>query len=163
MLYLQARVPKPKDRQVSGGFPGPLLRREWLRGALRDINQARMNARPFLEDLFAAAVAAAHPSTCLAPYLPAPPPDGRLIVLAAGKAGGSMIEGAERHYLDESKASPDRLAGLAAPPAGRPPHRARRRQGGRIDDRGGGAPLPQRPQRQPGSSRRARRPPPRLW
>src|ERR1051326_3456941 len=113
MLYLQARVPKPKDRQVSGGFPGPLLRREWLRGALRDINQARMNARPFLEDLFAAAVAAAHPSTCLAPYLPAPPPDGRLIVLAAGKAGGSMIEVAERHYLDERNVSPDRLAGLA--------------------------------------------------
>ena len=72
-----------------------------------------MNARPFLEDLFAAAVAAAHPSTCLAPYLPAPPPGGRLIVLAAGKAGGSMIEVAERHYLDERSVSPDHLGGLA--------------------------------------------------
>jgi len=72
-----------------------------------------MNARPFLVDLFAAAVAAAHPSTCLAPHLPAPPQGGRLIVLAAGKAAGSMTEVAERHYLDERNVSPDRLAGLA--------------------------------------------------
>ena len=59
-----------------------------------------MNARAFLEDLFATAVAAAHPSTCLPRYLPAPPRDGRLILLAAGKAAGSMIEVAEQHYLD---------------------------------------------------------------
>jgi len=72
-----------------------------------------MNARPFLQDLFAAAVAAAHPSTCLAPHLPAPPEGGRLIILAAGKAAGSMTEVAERHYLDDRKLSPDRLAGLA--------------------------------------------------
>jgi hydroxypyruvate reductase len=72
-----------------------------------------MNIRQFLEDLFTAAVAAAHPSTCLAPHLPALPHDGRLIVLAAGKAAGSMTEVAERHYLDERKVKPDRLAGLA--------------------------------------------------
>jgi glycerate 2-kinase len=72
-----------------------------------------MQARPFLEDLFAAAVAAAHPSTCLAPHLPAPPQGGRLIVLAAGKAAGSMTEVAERHYLDSHAIAPDRLGGLA--------------------------------------------------
>jgi hydroxypyruvate reductase len=72
-----------------------------------------MSARRFLEDLFAAAVAAAHPSTCLAPHLPAPPQGGRLIVLAAGKAAGSMTEVAERHYLDERNVRPDRLGGLA--------------------------------------------------
>jgi hydroxypyruvate reductase len=72
-----------------------------------------MNIRQFLEDLFAAAVAAAHPSTCLVPHLPTPPPSGRLIVLAAGKAAGSMTEVAERHYLDDRKVSPDRLSGLA--------------------------------------------------
>jgi hydroxypyruvate reductase len=59
-----------------------------------------MSKRAFLEDLFARAVAAAHPSTCLPQHLPAPPRDGRLILLAAGKAAGSMIEVAERHYLD---------------------------------------------------------------
>ena len=59
-----------------------------------------MSKRAFLEDLFARAVAAAHPSTCLPRHLPAPPRDGRLILLAAGKAAGSMIEVAERHYLD---------------------------------------------------------------
>jgi len=70
-----------------------------------------MLARAFLEDLFRTAVTAAHPSTCLAPHLPAPPAAGRLIVLAAGKAAGSMAEIAERHYggaLPES-----RLVGLA--------------------------------------------------
>ena len=72
-----------------------------------------MNARRFLEDLFGAAVAAAHPSTCLAPHLPAPPDGGRLIVLAAGKAAGSMAEVAERHYLDSLHVMPERLAGLA--------------------------------------------------
>jgi glycerate 2-kinase len=72
-----------------------------------------MNARSLLEDLFAAAVAAAHPSTCLAPHLPAPPEGGRLIVLAAGKAAGSMTEVAERHYLDDRNVNPDRLVGVA--------------------------------------------------
>ncbi len=72
-----------------------------------------MNARPFLQDLFRTAVAAAHPSTCLAPHLPPPPASGRLIVLAAGKAAGSMTEVAERHYLETLGVAPDRLAGLA--------------------------------------------------
>ena len=51
--------------------------------------------RQLLESLFRAAVAAAHPATCLPPHLPEPPPTGRLIVLAAGKAAGSMTEVAE--------------------------------------------------------------------
>src|SRR5690242_17606477 len=85
----------------------------WPRAAVRDIYRVRMNARPFLEEHFAAAVAAAHPSTCLAPHLPAPPDGGRLIVLAAGKAAGSMAEVAERHYLDTLAVAPSRLSGLA--------------------------------------------------
>jgi len=72
-----------------------------------------MNTRAFLEDLFRTAVAAAHPATCLAPYLPAPPEGGRLIVLAAGKAAGSMAEVAETHYLDARGVAASRLAGLA--------------------------------------------------
>jgi hydroxypyruvate reductase len=69
-------------------------------------------ARAFLESLFDAAVAAAHPTTCLPPHLPAPP-QGRLILLAAGKAAGSMIETAERHYLDAAKFPVSRLRGIA--------------------------------------------------
>ena len=72
-----------------------------------------MSARAFLEDLFRTAVAAAHPATCLAPYLPPPPAAGRLIVLAAGKAAGSMTEVAERHYLEAGKLSASRIAGVA--------------------------------------------------
>jgi len=67
--------------------------------------------RDLFESLFRAAVAAAHPSHCLPPHLPEPPTDGRLIVLAAGKAGGSLAEAAERHYLARMPA--DRLEGIA--------------------------------------------------
>src|ERR1700719_2953257 len=69
------------------------------------------SARELLESLFRTAVAAAHPSQCLPPNLPEPPPRGRLIVLAAGKAAGSMTEAAERHYL--GRIAPDRLTGIA--------------------------------------------------
>jgi glycerate 2-kinase len=58
-----------------------------------------MTARAFLNDLFRAAIAAAHPSACLPPHLP-PPRAGRLIVLAAGKAAGAMAEVAEQAYAD---------------------------------------------------------------
>jgi glycerate 2-kinase len=69
--------------------------------------------RSFLESLFRAAVAAAHPSTCLARHLPPAPASGRLIVLAAGKAAGAMCEAAERHYLDAERLAPGRMIGLA--------------------------------------------------
>ena len=69
-------------------------------------------ARAFLQELFRTAVAAAHPGTCLRAYLPPPPPSGRLIVLAAGKAAGSMTEIAEQHYLQNGLPK-DRLLGLA--------------------------------------------------
>ncbi|MBS9479137.1 glycerate kinase type-2 family protein [Ancylobacter radicis] len=69
-------------------------------------------ARAFLDQLFSAAVAAAHPDTCLPPALPPPPSRGRLILLAAGKAAGSMLEVAERHYLDTLGLDPARLAGI---------------------------------------------------
>jgi hydroxypyruvate reductase len=69
--------------------------------------------RAFLEDLFRTAVAAAHPSTFLTSELPEPPEHGRLIMLAAGKAAGSMTEVAERHYLEARQVAKDRLTGLA--------------------------------------------------
>jgi glycerate 2-kinase len=69
------------------------------------------STREMLEALFRSAVAAAHPARCLPPNLPEPPPRGRLVILAAGKAAGSMTEVAERHYL--SKLPATRLAGLA--------------------------------------------------
>ena len=68
--------------------------------------------RQYLETLFHKAVAAAHPSQSLPALLPAPPRDGRLIILAAGKAAGSMAEVAERHYLAAGFPK-DRLVGIA--------------------------------------------------
>jgi hydroxypyruvate reductase len=69
--------------------------------------------RPFLERLYNTAVAAAHPSQCLPAHLPAPPASGRVIILAAGKAAGSMAEVAERHYLDDCTLPPNRITGVA--------------------------------------------------
>ena len=71
-----------------------------------------MTARTFLDGLFRTAIEAAHPSACLPPHLPAPPAKGRLILLAGGKAAGSMTEVAERHYLDAGFPAA-RLIGLA--------------------------------------------------
>jgi glycerate 2-kinase len=67
--------------------------------------------REFLDRLFGTAVAAAHPDNCLPAHLPAAPQGGRLIMLAAGKAAGSMTEVAERHYRAGGAA--DRIEGLA--------------------------------------------------
>lgn len=68
-------------------------------------------ARATLRKLFDAAVAAAHPAGRLAGHLPAPP-KGRIILLGAGKAAGSMIAAAEAHYLDMLGLPDERLAGL---------------------------------------------------
>ena len=67
--------------------------------------------RALLEALYRAAVAAAHPANCLPPHLPPPPARGRLIVLAAGKAAGSMTQIAEERYAEALPR--ERLGGLA--------------------------------------------------
>src|SRR5580704_1159800 len=68
-------------------------------------------SRELLESLFRTAVGAAHPSRCLPPNLPEPPPRGRLVILAAGKGAGSLTEVAEQHYLAVLPES--RLDGIA--------------------------------------------------
>jgi glycerate 2-kinase len=68
--------------------------------------------RAFLADLFRIAVATAHPSSFLPKLLPQPPV-GKLILLAAGKAAGSMAEVAEDFYLKQLELSSDRFCGIA--------------------------------------------------
>ncbi len=68
-----------------------------------------MTAKSLLEGLFRTAIAAAHPSSCLRQHLPPALESGRLIVLAAGKAAGSMAEVAEQAYGGLG----GRLAGIA--------------------------------------------------
>jgi len=70
----------------------------------------RVERLRLLRALFAEAVATAHPSGCLPAHLP-PVPDGRLIILAAGKAAGAMAEVAEQHY--RYRMPLHRLSGLA--------------------------------------------------
>ncbi|MCC6947826.1 MAG: DUF4147 domain-containing protein [Bradyrhizobiaceae bacterium] len=72
-----------------------------------------MNTRALLRKIYDAAVAAAHPAACLPPALPPPPAHGRLIVLAAGKAAGSMAEVAERHYTQTLRVPRDYISGIA--------------------------------------------------
>ena len=68
--------------------------------------------KALLTKIFDAAVKAAHPAHCLAPHLPPPPARGNVIVLAAGKAGGSMAEVAEQHYRAAGLPM-ERLSGIA--------------------------------------------------
>lgn len=68
--------------------------------------------RALLRSIFDAAVAAAHPDSILARYLP-PLPKGRVIVLAAGKGAAAMAAAAEQHYLDDMGLAPERLTGIA--------------------------------------------------
>ena len=72
----------------------------------------RTTTKALLRKVFDAAVAAAHPASCLPPALPDPPAVGRIIVLAAGKAAGAMSEVAEAHYFGRGF-SPQRLEGIA--------------------------------------------------
>ena len=69
-------------------------------------------ARALLDALLGQAIAAAHPEKCLAPHLPRPP-SGRLIILGAGKAGGSMAAVASRFYREEHGVPEARILGLA--------------------------------------------------
>jgi hydroxypyruvate reductase len=72
----------------------------------------RTTTKILLGKIFDAAVAEAHPASCLPPALPGAPAEGRIIVLAAGKAAGAMSEVAERHYFERGF-PPERLEGIA--------------------------------------------------
>jgi hydroxypyruvate reductase len=57
------------------------------------------DARALLRDLFDAALAAARPSICLAPYIDElQPPKGRTVVIGAGKASAAMARAVEDHW-----------------------------------------------------------------
>ena len=57
--------------------------------------------RTFLLDLFAAAVGAVSAEKCLPPFLPAPPINGRTLVIGAGKAAAAMAQTVEQHWPGE--------------------------------------------------------------
>ena len=71
------------------------------------------DTKTFLDALYQAAVTSALPSHCLIPHLPAPPEHGRIIILAGGRAAGSMSLAAERFYREVYKLGPDQLTGIA--------------------------------------------------
>jgi glycerate 2-kinase len=79
---------------------------------LQQVTEHSAQALRIARTIFDAAVARAQPAGCLPAHLPEPPRDGRLIMLAAGKAAGSMTALAEAHYLDAGL-EPDRLVGHA--------------------------------------------------
>ncbi|WP_372622924.1 glycerate kinase [Falsiroseomonas sp.] len=57
-----------------------------------------VTARAALRSLFDAALAAADPLTCLGPHLPAPPRDGRVVVVGCGKAAAKMAAAVEQAW-----------------------------------------------------------------
>ena len=70
-----------------------------------------LNTRRFLHTLFDTAVAAALPAKCLPRHFPEAPAEGKIIVIACGKAAAGMAKAAERHY--EQEGTPAQLAGIA--------------------------------------------------
>jgi glycerate 2-kinase len=69
--------------------------------------------RSLLQAIFRTAVAAVQSEQVLPAFLPPPPAQGRLIILAAGKAAAAMTAVAERHYLEQAGFNPDRITGIA--------------------------------------------------
>jgi glycerate 2-kinase len=74
--------------------------------------ETKNDLRAFLAALYRVAVDTAHPAAFLPRLLPAAP-RGRVIILAAGKAAGSMAEVAEKYYLDQSNLPTKQLSGVA--------------------------------------------------
>ena len=64
---------------------------------MQPVSPPSQDPRGFLETLFAAAVARADPMQVVAAYLP-PRPEGRLVVIGAGKASARMAEAVEAVY-----------------------------------------------------------------
>ena len=64
-----------------------------------------------MSDCFGQAVRACHPENCLDQHLPAPPANGKIILLAGGKAAGAMMKVAARHYL--RRVDKQRICGVA--------------------------------------------------
>ncbi|MDP4027052.1 glycerate kinase [Methylobacterium sp. NEAU 140] len=73
---------------------------------------AVLEQRALLDRALTAGIRAAHPDLCLPAHLPSPSP-GRLIILAAGKAAGSMSAVASRFYREQHGLGDDRIVGLA--------------------------------------------------
>ena len=61
------------------------------------VAQMPMSPEELLRAMFAAAIKAAQPEICVAPFLPKPPA-GRLIVIGAGKASAAMAEVVENNW-----------------------------------------------------------------
>ena len=64
---------------------------------MQPVSDPSQDPRGFLESLFAAAVARADPMQVMAAHLP-PRPEGRLVVIGAGKASARMAEAVEAAY-----------------------------------------------------------------
>jgi glycerate 2-kinase len=67
-------------------------------------------ARATLMALFEAAYSTAHPSTCLPPYLPPVPVNGRIIIIGGGKGSAAMAVATENHYIASGHG--DKISGL---------------------------------------------------
>ena len=92
----------------------------WLQLPSRNFEAKRMTAFPNIAtkrgdalSIFGAAVRAVLPAVFLPGNLPPPPQNGRICIIAAGKAAGSMAKAAEDLYLDQLGVPPSRLFGLA--------------------------------------------------
>lgn len=71
---------------------------------------ANSSARATLMALYEAAYTTAHPSTCLPPYLPPVPANGRIIIIGGGKGSAAMAVATEQHYIAQGHG--DKISGM---------------------------------------------------
>lgn len=74
------------------------------------MGQDAKGAEALLVEIYRAAVAAAHPESCVPPHLPPLPESGRILIVGAGKAASAMVVAAERHYAGRGLG--DRVTGF---------------------------------------------------
>src|SRR5258708_2191670 len=94
-----AAVPCPSrcEQKTAADRQAPTLASRPYSGKMTQMKDA--DARALLRDLFDAALAAARPATCLAPYIDKlQPPKGRTVVIGAGKASAAMARAVEDRW-----------------------------------------------------------------
>jgi glycerate 2-kinase len=100
-------------KYVAANFSAYHMVQSGLHQPAMDMQHSSAGWKQPLRHLFDTAVAAAHPRHTLPRFLPPPPaPLGRVLLLAGGKAAGSMVASAEAFYRERHGLDAQRLVGL---------------------------------------------------
>src|SRR6266404_6680928 len=78
-----------------------MLSHRSLRPFMKVYGMSVLDPRQFLRDLYSSAVNAVSAEKCLPAFLPAPSPNGRTLVIGAGKGAAAMAKAVEDRWQGE--------------------------------------------------------------